>query len=78
MGMPRGVAMGGMAFQQQSRVQSSVLPGQQPALCGMTNVNYSISQFMNPANLMDRASLQNDQNDQNKSINIDAFAGLGH
>ncbi|RQM18303.1 hypothetical protein DD237_000069 [Peronospora effusa] len=77
MGMPSGAAMRGMALQQQSEVQSSVT-GQQPAFSGMSNVNYSISQLMDPASLMDRASLQKDQDQQGKSINIDAFAGLGH
>ncbi|CAH0489315.1 unnamed protein product [Peronospora farinosa] len=77
MGMPSGAAMRGIALQQQSEVQSSVT-GQQPAFSGMSNVNYSISQLMDPASLMDRASLQKDQNQQGKSINIDAFAGLGH
>ncbi|CAI5745300.1 unnamed protein product [Peronospora destructor] len=76
MGMPRGAAMGGMALLQ-SGVRSSVT-GQQTALSSMSNVNYSISQLMDPASLMDRASLQKGQNHQAKPINIDAFAGIGH
>ncbi|RLN49437.1 hypothetical protein BBJ29_000110 [Phytophthora kernoviae] len=40
---------------------------------GMGNVNYNISQLMNPANLNQNGQ----QSQQGKSINIDAFASLG-
>ncbi|CAH0477370.1 unnamed protein product [Peronospora belbahrii] len=69
-GMPMSASMGGMAQQQQPVVQSS-FTGQQSALGGMGNVSYHISQLMNPA------SLQKSKSQQGKSINIDAFAGLG-
>ncbi|KAG2763256.1 hypothetical protein JG687_00000120 [Phytophthora cactorum] len=72
MGMPMGAPMGGMAMQQQ--VMRGSFTGQQQPVApgGMGNVNYNISQLMNPANLQ-----TGQQNQKSKSINIDPFASLG-
>ncbi|ETI37672.1 hypothetical protein, variant 2 [Phytophthora nicotianae] len=70
-GMPMGTPLGGMAMQQQG-MRGCITGQQQPvASGGMGNVNYSISQLMNPANLQ-----TGQQNQQSKSINIDPFASL--
>lgn len=64
---------GGFNPQQQQQGMRGSFTGQQAgAPSGMGNVNYSISQLMNPANLNQNGQ----QNQQGKSINIDAFAGL--
>ncbi|KAF4139443.1 hypothetical protein GN958_ATG11344 [Phytophthora infestans] len=70
-GMPMGAPMGGMAMQQQGMQGSFTGQPQPVARGGMGNVNYSISQLMNPANLQ-----SSQQNQQGKSINIDPFATL--
>ncbi|KAK1948267.1 SAM50-like protein SPAC17C9.06 [Phytophthora citrophthora] len=71
MQQPMGMQMGGMAMQQQG-MRGSFTGQQQPvAPSGMGNVNYNISQLMNPASLQ-----TGQQNQQGKSINIDAFASL--
>ncbi|KAG7393595.1 hypothetical protein PHYPSEUDO_007432 [Phytophthora pseudosyringae] len=75
-GIPLVVPMGGMAMQQPQHyqgVRGSFTGQQQPiATGGMGNVNYNISQLMNPANLQ-----TGQQNQQGKSINIDPFASIG-
>ncbi|KAL4125334.1 hypothetical protein PRIC2_008919 [Phytophthora ramorum] len=74
MGMAMGAPQGGVLMQQshQHGMRGSFTGPQPGAPSGMGNVNYNISQLMNPA------SLQNgQQNQQGKSINIDAFASLG-
>ncbi|KAG7400287.1 hypothetical protein PHYBOEH_006424 [Phytophthora boehmeriae] len=77
MGAPIGTQASG--YQQQQQQQQGVrgsFTGQQPGLpsgSGMGNVNYNISQLMNPASLNQNGQ----QSQQGKSINIDAFASLG-
>ncbi|KAE9037926.1 hypothetical protein PR002_g6296 [Phytophthora rubi] len=72
MGMTVGAPMGGMPMQQQQQVRGYFTGQQQSgAPSGMGNVNYNISQLMNPANVQ-----TNQQSQQGKSISIDPFAGL--
>ncbi|KAG1703064.1 hypothetical protein DVH05_007977 [Phytophthora capsici] len=71
MQQPMGMQMGGMPMQQPG-MRGSFTGQQQPvAPGGMGNVNYNISQLMNPASLQ-----TGQQTQQGKSINIDAFASL--
>ncbi|KAF1784086.1 hypothetical protein GQ600_22434 [Phytophthora cactorum] len=75
----RQMPMGNMGYQHQQqqqhpRVMRGSFTGQQQPVApgGMGNVNYNISQLMNPANLQ-----TGQQNQKSKSINIDPFASLG-
>ncbi|GMF27332.1 unnamed protein product [Phytophthora fragariaefolia] len=75
-GMAMGAPSGGMPIQQQQQQQQQGIrgsfTGHQPgAPGGMGNVNYNISQLMNPVSLQ-----TGQQSQQGKSINIDAFASL--